>query len=55
MLLLNHELEGYFIPYSYTTTMTILLSIFLHNYYDDFDFQFKFCCVFNDNFNLTFN
>ena len=23
MLLLNHELEGYFIPYSYTTTMTI--------------------------------
>ena len=44
MLLLNHELEGYFMPYSYTTTMMIFdcFPIFLHNYYHDFDFQFKF-------------
>lgn len=57
MLLLNHELEGYFMPYSYTTTMMIFdcFPIFLHNYYHDFDFQFKFCCVLNDNFNLSFN
>jgi hypothetical protein len=48
MLLLNHELEGDFIRHSYTTTMMIvvLISIFLHNYHDDFDLQFELYCAF---------
>ena len=48
MLLLNHELEGDFIRHSYTTTMMIVvfISIFLHNYYDDFDLQFELYCAF---------
>ena len=32
-----------------------LISIFLHNYHDDLDFQFELYYAFNDNFNLTFS
>jgi hypothetical protein len=48
MLLLIHELEGDFIRHSYTTTIMIVIfiSIFLHNYYDDFDLKFELYCVF---------
>jgi hypothetical protein len=49
MLILNHELERDVIRHSYTTTtmmIVIFISIFLQNYYDDFDLQFKLYCAF---------